>query len=185
MRRELSSHNNHGHEHEQQDTSILPTSTELGRQTRIVQPPPLRYRRDLSSYDTTYTPGLHNERLPPWFTSRSSRYACGLDLPSTCMSAAESAHMSLAHDLHTSHDYDHGAYNHEAERYSNRYIRYYLSRGPDYPPAPKKENKADDVRVQRRGDKLLLVRKKGKKEEGGGWEKMEKEVEWHRGRRWM
>jgi hypothetical protein len=101
------------------------------------------------------------------------------------MSAAEIAHRSLAHDLYTSHNSHSRAYINEAERYSDRYTTYYPSHEPDYSLIQKKKKKADDIRVQRRGDELLFVRKKGKKEQNDRWKKTEKEVEWLRGRRWM
>jgi hypothetical protein len=102
------------------------------------------------------------------------------------MSAAEIAHRSLAHDVYTSHNSHSRAYINEAERYSDRYTTYYPSHEPDYSLIQKKKKKkADDIRVQRGGDELLFVRKKGKEEENDRWKKTEKEVEWLRGRCWM
>lgn len=191
MRGELSTHGYHDREYYQRHTSILPAPTELGRPTRIVQPSPFGYRREPLSFDKPYPSGLHSERLPPWFTPRSSRYPYGLNIPSTSVSAAEIAHRSLARDLHTPHNYQSKAFTREAERYDDRFTTYYPSCGPGYSliqkkkKKKKKNRKADDVHVQRRGDELLFIRNKGRTKEKGGWRKTEKEVEWHRERSWM
>ncbi|KAG9185099.1 hypothetical protein G6011_07643 [Alternaria panax] len=171
MQRELFTNGYHDCEYYQRDTSILPTSTGLGRRARIVQPSSLGYRKDPFSY----------EPRPPWFTSRSSRYPYGPSLASTSMSAAEIAHRSLAHDLYNPHS---RAYACELERYSDCYTTYYPSRQPEY-PIVQKNKKAGSIHMQRRGDELLFVRRKGNRDENGGWRKTEKEVEWLQGRRWM
>lgn len=171
MQRDLSYHDRTYHQH---DTNILSSSTGLRYRTRNVQPSPY------------YTASLLSERPPSWFSSRSTRQPYDSSLkPALAFTTAEIAHRSLAHDLYASPRSPSRAYTCEAETYSDRYTTYY----PDHEPSPslvrKKKTKAGDVRVQRRGDELVFVRSKGKKEDGGGWRKTERDIEWLRGQRWM
>jgi hypothetical protein len=176
----------------------LITSHPESRLTRLVQPtrpsslvqpshpsslasfPPRRVR------EATYV--TNSERLPSWFATRSPQY--------NYQTAAEAAHESMIRDLHPSPSC---TSTRNSERYAERYAepqvgsdRYYdfqaayRSQGlPSFPTSSRRtEKEKKKIELERRGEELVMVRRRGRMAERDGWRGVEQEVEWVRGWRW-
>jgi hypothetical protein len=168
--------------------SLYPTAYPETRLTRLVQPSSLIQPTRPASL-TSYPPRRAQEiayysasesnidRLPSWLASKSSRYAYS--------TTAEVAHRSLSHDLHSS--YPKQRYG-GIERYGERHTsltypdrsRSYIDTAYAYRSHALKEKKKKKIELERRGEELVMVRRRGRVAERG----VEESVEWVRGVRW-
>jgi hypothetical protein len=171
----------HKHNYDRRPSSLLSSSDLVtthpsSHLTRLVQPSrtsslatyPSRRAQEVSYYSSS------EAHLPLWFSSKSGYET-----------AAQTTHRSMLQDLRTSHN---PHIQHYGERYTSLYHPDYSRSYVDSAYAYRsqgfvRKEKEKKIELERRGEELVMVRRRGRVAEGEEWRGVEREVEWVKGQR--